>query len=158
MLSPCLSRGRLFCRLAVLRQRLLEFLLDAEGIGGGACPEFPQSTAIALAPAAGDDRPRGETRRMRVMPPFDAVTPGINGWRASTAASVARSGRSRRRSILARCWKFKVERRKFTDRPGPITYLSRAGSLCAACACQIIRKPGDERGQEQRADQATPRC
>jgi hypothetical protein len=65
-----------------------------------------QGMAIALAPAAGDDRPHGQTRRMRVMPPFDAVTPGITGWRASTAARVARSGRSGRRSILAGCWKF----------------------------------------------------
>jgi hypothetical protein len=36
---------------------------------------------------AGDDRAHGQTRRMRVMPPFEAVTPGIGGWRVSTAAS-----------------------------------------------------------------------
>jgi hypothetical protein len=36
----CLSRGRLFCRLAVLRQRLFELLLDTEGVGGGVCPEY----------------------------------------------------------------------------------------------------------------------
>jgi hypothetical protein len=36
---------------------------------------------------AGDDRAYGQTLRMRVMPPFEAVTPGINGWRVSTAAS-----------------------------------------------------------------------
>jgi hypothetical protein len=35
---------------------------------------------------AGDDRAHGQTLRMRVMPPFEA-TPGINGWRVSTAAS-----------------------------------------------------------------------
>jgi hypothetical protein len=34
MLSPCLPCGRLFCRIAVLRQRLFELLLDAEGVGG----------------------------------------------------------------------------------------------------------------------------
>jgi hypothetical protein len=28
-------------------------LLDAEGIGGGACPEFPQGMAIALAQLRG---------------------------------------------------------------------------------------------------------
>jgi hypothetical protein len=37
---------------------------------------------------AGDDRTQGQTLRMRVMPPFDAVTPGINGWSVSTAPSV----------------------------------------------------------------------
>jgi hypothetical protein len=41
----------LFRRHAVLRQRLLEFLFGAEGIGGCACPEFPQGMAIALAPS-----------------------------------------------------------------------------------------------------------
>ncbi len=39
----------LFRRLAVLRQRLLELLFDAEGVGGGARPEFPQGMAIARA-------------------------------------------------------------------------------------------------------------
>src|ERR1700732_1101676 len=34
-----------------LRQLLLELLLDAEGIGRGACPEFPQRMPIVLAPA-----------------------------------------------------------------------------------------------------------
>jgi hypothetical protein len=50
-MSPCLSRGRLFCRLAGLRQRLFEFLFDAERVGGGTCPKFPQGMAIALAAA-----------------------------------------------------------------------------------------------------------
>src|SRR5664279_3213259 len=51
MKSPGLSRERLFCRLAVLRQRLFELLLDAQGIGRGARPEFPQRMPIALAPS-----------------------------------------------------------------------------------------------------------
>jgi hypothetical protein len=50
-----LARGIAFIdtktdELAVLRQRLFEFLFDAEGIGGGARPEFPQRMPIALAP------------------------------------------------------------------------------------------------------------
>ena len=53
-------RGQSPCRrLAVLRQRLLELLFDAEGIGGGACPEFPQRVQIALAP---------EEQSLRVFP------------------------------------------------------------------------------------------
>ena len=40
--------GALSRRLAVLRQGLLERLFDAEGIGGGARPEFPQRVPIAL--------------------------------------------------------------------------------------------------------------
>ena len=51
MLSPCLLRGRLFCRLAVRRQRLFELLFDTEGVGGCARPEFPQRVPIALAPS-----------------------------------------------------------------------------------------------------------
>jgi hypothetical protein len=35
-------------RLAVRRQRLFELLFDAEGISGGARPEFPQGVPIAL--------------------------------------------------------------------------------------------------------------
>jgi hypothetical protein len=46
MLSPCLLRGRLFCRLAVRRQRLFELLFDTEGVGGGARPEFPQDMGL----------------------------------------------------------------------------------------------------------------
>ena len=42
--------GALCRRLAVLRQRLFELLFDAESIGGGARPEFPQRMPIALAP------------------------------------------------------------------------------------------------------------
>src|ERR1700730_3824515 len=38
-------------RLAVRRQRLFELLFDAEGVGGGARPEFPQRMTIALAPS-----------------------------------------------------------------------------------------------------------
>ena len=49
----CRSRGRLFCRLAVLRQCLL-----AER---GARPEFPQRMPIARAP--GRERKRGARRR-----------------------------------------------------------------------------------------------
>jgi hypothetical protein len=43
--------AELFRRLAVLRQRFFELLFDAQGIGGGACPEFPQRVPIALAPS-----------------------------------------------------------------------------------------------------------
>ena len=42
--------GASFRRLAVLRQRLFEFLFDAEGIGGGVRPEFPQRMPVALLP------------------------------------------------------------------------------------------------------------
>jgi hypothetical protein len=49
----CRSRGRLFCRLAVLRQCLL-----AER---GARPEFPQRMPIARTP--GRERKRGARRR-----------------------------------------------------------------------------------------------
>jgi hypothetical protein len=64
-----------------------ELLLDAEGVGGGACPEFPQGMAIALAPAdqslmvfpalaeEGDDAvselSRGARRRGRGVEPVD---------------------------------------------------------------------------------------
>jgi hypothetical protein len=43
----------------VLRQRLFELLFDAEGIGGGARPEFSQRVPIALAP---------EEKSLRVFP------------------------------------------------------------------------------------------
>src|SRR6202023_3400117 len=36
---------------------------------------------------AGGRRAHGQTRRMRVMPPFEAVTPGIDGCRVSIPAS-----------------------------------------------------------------------
>src|ERR1019366_9929648 len=50
---------------------------------------------------AGRWRAHGQTLRMRVMPPFDAVTPGINGWRASIAASaLPRSSGSVRAAAL----------------------------------------------------------
>jgi hypothetical protein len=55
MLSPCCHRafraGALCRRLAVRRrQRFFELLFDAEGVGGGARPEFPQRMPVALAP------------------------------------------------------------------------------------------------------------
>jgi hypothetical protein len=52
-----------------------------------------EAIAVMLSPSlsrrigVGGRRGHGQTRRMRVMPPFDAVTPGIGGWRVSTAAS-----------------------------------------------------------------------
>ena len=50
-------------------------------------------------------RAHGQTLRMRVMPPFDAVTPGINGWRVSTAASaLPRSSGSVRASASLRAF------------------------------------------------------
>jgi hypothetical protein len=53
---------RALCRrLAVLCQRLFEFLFDAEGIGRGARPEFPQGMQIALAPS---------DKSLRVFPTF----------------------------------------------------------------------------------------
>ena len=39
----------LFRLLVVMRQRLFEFLLDAERVSRGARPEFPQGVPIALA-------------------------------------------------------------------------------------------------------------
>jgi hypothetical protein len=69
------------------------------------------------------------------------VTPGINGWMASTAASVARSGRSWRRSILARCWRFKVGRRKFTDGRAVIHFCWRAYSSNRACCVRLPQGP-----------------
>jgi hypothetical protein len=59
MLSPRLSPSALCRRLAVLRQRLFELLFDAEGIGGGARPEFPQGMPVALVP---------ENKSLRVFP------------------------------------------------------------------------------------------
>jgi hypothetical protein len=40
----------LFRWFGVRGQRPLEFLFDAQGIGGGARPEFPQGMQIAFAP------------------------------------------------------------------------------------------------------------
>ena len=62
MLHRAFCAGAL-CRLFVRRQRLFELLLEAEGIGRGACPEFPQGMAIALAPECNGLR---VTRRSRL--------------------------------------------------------------------------------------------
>ncbi len=71
--------------------------MDEEGefvIGGVARDRAPDEGEIARVIergeahdgrqlGAGDDRAHGQTLRIRVMPPSEAVTPGINGWRAS---------------------------------------------------------------------------
>jgi hypothetical protein len=68
MLSPCLSRGRLFCRLAVLGQRLFELLFDAEGVGGGARSSRPRPPG-PFVPSRNQnqqqDGPRGRRARTR---------------------------------------------------------------------------------------------
>jgi len=48
---PAFCVAELFRRLAVLRQHFFELLFDAQGIGRGARPEFPQGMPIALAPS-----------------------------------------------------------------------------------------------------------
>ena len=48
---PAFCVAELFRRLAVLRQHFFELLFDAQGIDGGARPEFPQRMAVALAPS-----------------------------------------------------------------------------------------------------------
>ena len=116
MLSPCLSRGRLFCRLAVLRRRLFELLFEPGRVGGGARPEFPQGMPIALAL---------EEKSLMICPAFveeadDAVgqlaegrgvKPSMMRRRGPGATNMELAGRG-----STGCWKFKVGRWKFTDR------------------------------------------
>jgi hypothetical protein len=83
------ARGELCRRLAVLRQRLLELLFDAERVGGGARLEFPQGMAIALAP------------KEKSMMIFSALA------KAMRSASWPRG--------FAGCWKFNVWCWKFND-------------------------------------------
>jgi hypothetical protein len=83
-------------------------------VGRVACDRAPDEGEVARAVergeardgdmlGAGDDRAHGQTRRMRVMPPFDAETPGINGWRVSTSANaLPRSSGSVRASASLR--------------------------------------------------------
>jgi len=114
--------GELFCRLAVLRQRLLEFLFDAEGIGGRARPEFPQRMQIALPP--GDQRPERPP-----LPPIRSrrsrVAPSPAGRRDATHIALAAA------RFFAGCWKFKMGCLKFTDaRAGRLSCgLEMAGNL-----------------------------
>jgi hypothetical protein len=49
--------GELCCALCALRQHLLKLLLDAEGSGGRARPEFTKRMSMAVAP--GDDEGPG---------------------------------------------------------------------------------------------------
>jgi hypothetical protein len=51
------SRGQLFCRLAVLRQRLFGLLLDTEGVGGGARPEYCARQIVSVSVSPGGAGP-----------------------------------------------------------------------------------------------------
>src|ERR1700724_4399978 len=78
--------------------------VDEEGefvVGRVACDGAPNEGKVTWVvecrkaddgrqPGAGGRRAHGQTLRMRVMPPFDTVTPGINGWKASTSANARR--------------------------------------------------------------------
>ena len=81
-----------------MRQRFFELLFDAERVGGGARPEFPQRIPIARPP--GDQRPE--------RPPLPP-----NRSRRSRVRGPARHGAQRDRvaRFVARCWRFKVGRR-----------------------------------------------
>jgi hypothetical protein len=95
--------GALFRRLAVLGQRVFEFLFDAERVGGGACPEFPERMPIALAP--GDEG----------LGAFPEKGDDAVGELAVIQAARRDAQRDRRGAVPPGCWKFNLGCRKFTD-------------------------------------------